>query len=126
MAAIAERLAAWVSGGMSWIASLIATWLKPQVRHSAMVTAIASASSGRDCGECSAEMDICDGGNAGSSVAGDPRRGAVAATMRQAPPSGWHHDSRQWEQMPAISITGLLGVKAAAPHDRLSASRSAE
>src|SRR5579863_4605733 len=40
-----------MSGGMSWIASLTATWLNPQVRQSATVSATASASSGRDCGD---------------------------------------------------------------------------
>ena len=49
--AMAERAADWMSGGMSWIASLIATWLKPQLRHSTTVIAIATASSGREvCG----------------------------------------------------------------------------
>ena len=32
--AAAERIAACSSGGMSWMASLVATWLKPQDRHS--------------------------------------------------------------------------------------------
>ena len=40
-AAITERDADWISGGMSWIASLIATLLKPQLRHSPIVTATA-------------------------------------------------------------------------------------
>src|SRR5580698_11513831 len=48
--AIAERAADWISGGMSTIASLIVTLLKPQLRHSPIVTMIASASSGRDDG----------------------------------------------------------------------------
>ena len=46
-AATAERTAACVSGGMSWIASLVATWLKPQDRHSTTTMAAATASSGR-------------------------------------------------------------------------------
>ena len=46
-AAPTERIAAWVSGGMSWIASFAATWLKPQDRHSTTTIAAASASSGR-------------------------------------------------------------------------------
>ena len=46
-AATAERMAACVSGGMSWIASLVATWLKPQDRHSTTTMAAAIASSGR-------------------------------------------------------------------------------
>jgi hypothetical protein len=37
---------------MSWIASLMATLLKPQLKQSPIVTAIAVASSGRDEGEC--------------------------------------------------------------------------
>ena len=36
-----------ISGGMSWIASLVATWLKPQDRHSTTTIAAATASSGR-------------------------------------------------------------------------------
>ena len=39
-AAIAERDDDWISGGISWIASLIATLLKPQLRQSPTVTAI--------------------------------------------------------------------------------------
>ncbi len=34
IAAPAERMAAWINGGMSGSASLTATWLKPQLRHS--------------------------------------------------------------------------------------------
>ena len=44
---------------MSWIASLMATLLKPQLKQSPIVTAIAVASSGRDDGE---------GGTAGQSI----------------------------------------------------------
>src|ERR1700739_323243 len=47
-AAIAERVADWISGGMSWIASLMATLLKPQLTQSPTVTAMASASRGRE------------------------------------------------------------------------------
>ena len=53
-AAITERAADCVSGGISWMASLIATLLKPQLRHSPIVTVIAIASSGRDDGEAGA------------------------------------------------------------------------
>ena len=42
-----ERMAPWISGGMSWMASFTATWLKPQDRHNSTTTAAASASSGR-------------------------------------------------------------------------------
>ena len=42
-----ERMVAWISGGMSWMASLVATWLKPQDRHNSTTTLAASASSGR-------------------------------------------------------------------------------
>jgi hypothetical protein len=47
IAATRERRAACVSGGMSWIASFTATWLKPQDKHSSTVSAMATASSGR-------------------------------------------------------------------------------
>src|SRR5580692_8964616 len=50
IAASAERADDWISGGISWIASLMVTLLKPQLRHSPIVTVIASASSGRDDG----------------------------------------------------------------------------
>ena len=56
MAANTERDADWIKGGISWIASLIATLLKPQLRHNPMVTAMASASSGRDDGEGGTEL----------------------------------------------------------------------
>src|SRR5665213_2495392 len=46
-AASTERMAACVSGGISWIASLVATWLKPQDRQSTTTIAAAIASSGR-------------------------------------------------------------------------------
>ena len=45
--ATAERMAACVSGGTSWMASLVETWLKPQDRHSTTTMAAAIASSGR-------------------------------------------------------------------------------
>ncbi len=51
-----ERVDDWISGGMSWIASLIATLLNPQLRHKPIVTAIANASSGRDDGGCVTEF----------------------------------------------------------------------
>src|SRR6202161_889809 len=51
IAASAERADDWISGGISWMASLIDTLLKPQLRHSPIVTMIASASSGRDDGD---------------------------------------------------------------------------
>ena len=51
-----ERADDWISGGMSWIASLIATLLKPQLKHSPIVIAIAIASSGRDEGEGTASI----------------------------------------------------------------------
>src|SRR3984893_15784115 len=94
IASSAERDDDWISGGISWIASLIETLLKPQLRQSPMVTTIASASSGRDDGA---------GGTALSSI---PTR----------------HCSRQCEQMPAISISGLLGENPAVRDDALSAS----
>jgi hypothetical protein len=50
MAAIAERAEDWINGGISWIASLIATLLKPQHRHSPTVMTTATVSSGRDDG----------------------------------------------------------------------------
>ena len=46
-AATKERIAPCISGGISWIASFTATWLKPQDRHSSTVSAMATASSGR-------------------------------------------------------------------------------
>src|SRR6185437_2432512 len=46
-AATIERMVACTSGGMSWIASLVATWLKPQDKQSTTMIAAASASSGR-------------------------------------------------------------------------------
>jgi hypothetical protein len=46
-AATTERIAACVSGGISWIASLVATWLKPHDKHNTTTMAAASASSGR-------------------------------------------------------------------------------
>src|SRR5580700_4317085 len=79
------------------MASLIDTLLKPQLRHSPIVTMIASASSGRDDGE------------------GGTRFGSIRTRQR----------SRQWEQMPAISINGLFGVNPAARDDALSASAAA-
>src|SRR3974377_835662 len=82
---------------MSWIASLIATLLKPQLRHSPIVTTIAVASSARDDGE------------------GD------TATIRSAAA----YRSRQCAQMPAISTSGLRGEKPAARDDALSASAAA-
>src|ERR1700691_3830085 len=81
IAASAERADDWISGGISGMASLIETLLKPQLRHSPIVTAIASASSGRDDGE------------------GGTRFGSIRTRQR----------SRQCEQMPAISISGLFG-----------------
>ena len=42
-----ERMAPCSSGGMSWIASLTETWLKPQDMHSTTITDSAMASSGR-------------------------------------------------------------------------------
>jgi len=42
-----ERMAHWVSGGTSWIASFIAGWLKPQVRQIATTSTMPAASSGR-------------------------------------------------------------------------------
>ena len=50
IAASAERADDWISGGISWIASLIETLLKPQLRHSPIVTVIASAVSRREMG----------------------------------------------------------------------------
>src|ERR1700730_19386553 len=97
IAAIAERDDDWISGGISWIASLIETLLKPQLRHSPMVTITASASSGRD-------------------------DGAGGTALRLNPT---HHRSRQCEQMPAISISGLFGENPAARDDALSASAAA-
>src|SRR5580658_7266045 len=85
-----------MSGGMSGIASLIETLLKPQLRQSPMVTRMASASSGRDDGARA-------GGTAFSSIAKNQR-------------------SRQCEQMPAISISGLFGENPAVRDDALSAS----
>ena len=41
-----DRKAAWISGGISGSASFTATWLKPQLRQSAIVSAAAAASSG--------------------------------------------------------------------------------
>src|ERR1700739_3346487 len=76
------------------MASLIETLLKPQLRHSPIGTMIASASSGRGEG---------DGGTIFSSTAKRQR-------------------SRQCEQMPAISISGLFGENPAARDDALSAS----
>src|SRR5664279_5598684 len=46
-AATMERMVDWTSGGISWIASFTATWLKPQDRHSTTTIAAASGSSGR-------------------------------------------------------------------------------
>jgi hypothetical protein len=51
-----ERNAAWISGGMSGSASLIATWLKPQLKQSAIVSAVATPSSGREAGPTSCFM----------------------------------------------------------------------
>ncbi len=93
-----ERAEDWISGGISWIASLIATLLKPQLRHSPTVTAIANASSGRD------DRRLCHG-------------------IRDSIPT--RHRSRQCEQMPAISINGLFGENPAARDDDLSASAAA-
>ena len=45
--ASAERIAHWISGGTSWIASLMAGWLKPQVRQISTTSAMLAASSGR-------------------------------------------------------------------------------
>src|SRR5579862_1924760 len=84
-----------MSGGISWMASLIETLLKPQFRQSPMVTRMAKTSSGRDVGA---------GGTAFASGAEKNQR------------------SRQCEQMPAISISGLLGEKPAVRDDALSAS----
>src|ERR1700749_3750626 len=78
-AATAERPAAWISGGKSWIETLVATWLKPQIRHSAIVTVIASASSGRDCGECCKEVQ--------SDFKGDCRRRRGRKSQRLKVPS---------------------------------------
>jgi hypothetical protein len=89
-----DRAEDWISGGMSWMASLMATLLKPQLKQSPIVTAIAVASSGRDEGE---------GGTAAS------RSTAV-------------YRSRQCAQMPAISTSGLRGEKPAAREDAFSAS----
>src|SRR5215469_7340942 len=86
-------------GGMSWIASLIATLLNPQLKQSPIITAIAVASSGRD-----------DGGR-------DDGRPATAVQSICS-----LYDSRQWAQMPATSISGLLGEKPAARDEALSAS----
>src|ERR1700682_5943273 len=94
IAASAERADDWISGGISWMASLIETLLNPQLRHSPIVTMIASASSGRD-----------DGG-------GDTRLSSIPT----------RHRARQCEQTPAISISGLFGVNPAARDDALSAS----
>ena len=44
--ATAERIAAWVTGEMPSKAVLVATWLRPQTRHSSTMTAIPAASSG--------------------------------------------------------------------------------
>ena len=49
-AAKVERKAAWISGGISGSASLTATWLTPQLRHSTTASATANASSGRETG----------------------------------------------------------------------------
>src|SRR5580692_351895 len=97
IAASAERVDDWINGGISWMASLIETLLKPQLKHSPMVTMIASASSGRDDGE------------------GDTALSSIAT----------RHRSRQCEQTPAISISGLLGENPAARDDALSASAAA-
>ena len=43
----AERIVACSIGGMSGIASLIAIWLKPQLRHSISINAAAPGLSGR-------------------------------------------------------------------------------
>ena len=54
-----ERMAACISGGMSWMASFTETWLKPQDRHSTSTAATASVSSGRVtwwCGEVEADI----------------------------------------------------------------------
>src|SRR6516165_8933813 len=79
---------------MSWIASLMVTLLKPQLRQSTTVTKIANASSGRD-----------DGG--GGTM--------FCSVMRR-------QRSRQWEQTPAISINGLLAEKPAVRDAAFSAS----
>ena len=57
-AEIAERADDWISGGMSWIAILIATLLKPQLRQRPTVTATASASSERDDGAGREDMPV--------------------------------------------------------------------
>jgi hypothetical protein len=46
-AAPAERIADWISGGMSWMASFTATWLKPQLSDSSTMMATAAALRGR-------------------------------------------------------------------------------
>src|SRR5271168_3090163 len=61
IAASTERAEDCISGGISWIASLIATLLKPQLRQSPMVTATANASSGRDDGACATGIVLGDG-----------------------------------------------------------------
>src|SRR5271156_5031824 len=76
---------------------------------------MASASNGRDCGECETcgSVQLRGGGKGGSRQQAD---GDAQATR---------HRGRQCEQMPAISITGLLGEKPAARQEALSASAAA-
>src|SRR5215813_5896749 len=75
----------------------MATLLKPQLRQSPIVTAIAVASSGRDEGE-----------------------GGTALSRFMAA-----YRSRQCAQMPAISTSGLRGEKPATREEALSASAAA-
>jgi ribosomal protein S27E len=49
-----ERNAPWVSAGISGSASLTATWLRPQLRHRTIMSAVATASRGRAGEECTA------------------------------------------------------------------------
>src|SRR5579859_5005056 len=62
-----------MSGGMSWMASLMATLLKPQLRHSPIVAAMASASSGRE------EGALLDTGDDAFGVRGSALPAAVRA-----------------------------------------------
>src|SRR5580704_4818064 len=65
--AISERAADCINGGMSWIASLIETLLKPQLKQSPTATRTANVSSGRDEGAGGEDMTgtlivMCFGG----------------------------------------------------------------
>src|SRR5713226_1184057 len=58
IAAPVDRTVAWVSGGISGMASLTATWFTPQLRHNTTVTTIATLSSGRADGVIGAAGDL--------------------------------------------------------------------